>query len=138
MYLDQDVQLGSRLDDNNEYKKVKYWASTVGAHDILDTICDTLSTTTYGVDMKHKRKPKIVPAAGNSPDHIVQTQKATKLIDNWCKYVVEEEEDAFVAGVMAGYNNDMFTALCVNHLKACPEGATLDTPKDTPSPKTEL
>jgi hypothetical protein len=133
------VQLGSRLDDNNEYKRVKYWASTVGAHDVIDQLCGTMSTGEFGVDISDRRRPRWVEARGDRADSVVQTDKVTRMIDRWCQYVTYDLEETFVAGVMAGYHKGLYQGLCVEHLKACePNSEPLNDDDSHTDLKTEL
>jgi hypothetical protein len=35
----QDIRLGSRLGDDNTYKRVPFWTSAPGAHDAMERLC---------------------------------------------------------------------------------------------------
>lgn len=130
----QDIRLGSRLSDDNTYKRVPFWTSVAGAHDAMERLCAAM-------DVKAAKFPfRLVQSADASEQFVIGMEeplpanfsvldgkKSDRLrhqLTQWCFFVTDDLEDDFVRGFVAGVKADMRRELCVNALRACSPAAS--------------
>jgi hypothetical protein len=126
----QDIRLGSRLGDDNTYKRVPFWTSAPGAHDAMERLCEAM-------DVKSAKFPfRIAHSIADNDEQFVLgkdeplptdaalvsdkiNDRLRHQLTQWCFFVTDDLEDDFVRGFVAGVKGDMRQELCVDALKAC-------------------